>query len=227
MEQEYETIDLRELFGIVRGHLLMILAVAVLFATIGGLFTAFLITPQYEANATMIVNTRQDQTAVVTNDQLTSAKNLVSTYGIIVRSDMVLNKVIAALGLPMNYQELGAKVTVSAVDATQVMQITVVDPDPALAKSIVKEITTVAPDIIKDTVEAGSVKVISEARAGENPVSPNLPMNIAVSFMLGLVVTIGIVLLKEMLNNTFKTEADITKNLHIPVLGVIPRVEGK
>ncbi|MEG2673039.1 MAG: GNVR domain-containing protein, partial [Ruthenibacterium sp.] len=85
----------------------------------------------------------------------------------------------------------------------------------------------ISPDVIMDTVEAGSVKVISESRAGENPVSPNLIMNIAVSFMLGLVVTTGIVLLKEMLNNTFKTDADITKNLHLPILGVIPKVEDK
>ncbi|MEG2596421.1 MAG: Wzz/FepE/Etk N-terminal domain-containing protein [Ruthenibacterium sp.] len=227
MEQEYETIDLRELFGIIRGHLLMILTVAILFAVGGGLFTAFLITPQYEASATMIVNTRQDQNAVVTSDQLNSARNLVSTYGIIVRSDMVLDKVIAALNLPMNYQELGKKVTVSAVNETQVMEITATDPDPALAKAIVKEITKISPDVIMDTVEAGSVKVISESRAGENPVSPNLMMNIAVSFMLGLVVTTGIVLLKEMLNNTFKTDADITKNLHLPILGVIPKVGDK
>lgn len=227
MEQEYETIDLRELFGIIRGHIIMILAVAILFAVGGGLFTVFLITPQYEASATMIVNTRQDQNAVVTNDQLTSAKNLVSTYGIIVRSDMVLDKVIATLNLPLTYQQLGQKVTVSAVEATQVMKITVTDPSAERAKSIVKEITMIAPDVIMDTVEAGSVKVISEARGSENPVSPNRVMNVAVSFMLGIVLSTGIVLLKEMLNNTFKTDADITKNLHIPVLGVIPKVEDK
>ena len=34
-------------------------------------------TPQYQAEATMIVNNRQDQTVSITNDQLVSAQKLV------------------------------------------------------------------------------------------------------------------------------------------------------
>ena len=225
MEQEYETIDLKEIFYIIKNNLITIIAVTIVFALIGALITAFLLTPQYEATATMIVNTRQDQTATITNDQITSAKNLVSTYSIIVKSDTVLNKVIKNLKLSITYETMKEKVTVSAVDATQVMQIAVQDADPALAKSIVSEIIKVAPDIIKDMVEAGSVKVISEARVGENPVSPSLKKNVAIAGLLGFVLCVGIVLLKEMLNNTFKTDEDITKHLGLVVLGVIPEVE--
>lgn len=225
MEQDYETIDLRELFYIIRNNIVAIIAVTVLFAVAGGMITMFMITPMYAASATLIVNTRQDQSATVTNDQLNSAKNLVDTYAIIIKSDTVLNTVIDNLGLDMSYTLLLNSVTVSAVDSTQVMQISVQNEDPALAKSIVAEITSIAPDIIVDKVEAGSVKVISEARAGEKPVSPSLKKNVAIAALLGLVISAGFVLLREMLNNTFKSDEDIQKNLGIPVLGVIPRVE--
>ena len=36
----------------------------------------------------------------------------------------------------------------------------------------------------------------------------------------------AVFILKELLNNTYKTEADITKDLGLPVLGVIPLEEG-
>ncbi|NLS85063.1 MAG: capsular biosynthesis protein [Ruminococcaceae bacterium] len=225
MEQNYETIDLRELFFIIKNNVVAIIAVTVLFAVAGGMVTMFMITPMYEASATMIVNTRQDQTANVTNDQINSAKNLVDTYAIIIKSDTVLSSVISDLNLDMTYSQLSSSVTVSAVDSTQVMQVSVQNADPALAKSIVAEITAIAPEIILDKVEAGSVKVISEARAGDKPVSPSLTKNVAIAALLGLVLSVGFVLLREMLNNTFKSDEDIQKNLGIPVLGVIPRVE--
>ena len=225
MEQNYETIDLRELFFIIKNNIVAIIPVTVLFAVAGGMVTMFMITPMYEASATMIVNTRQDQTANVTNDQINSAKNLVDTYAIIIKSDTVLSSVISDLNLDMTYSQLSSSVTVSAVDSTQVMQVSVQNADPALAKSIVAEITAIAPEIILDKVEAGSVKVISEARAGDKPVSPSLTKNVAIAALLGLVLSVGFVLLREMLNNTFKSDEDIQKNLGIPVLGVIPRVE--
>ena len=97
---------------------------------------------------------------------LTTAKNLVATYGIIVKSDTVLDQVIEELGLDMTYEQLADRVSVSAVDSTQVMQISVQDENPAEAKAIVGKIVEIAPDVIQEAVEAGSVKVISDARCG-------------------------------------------------------------
>ena len=180
MEQEYETIDLREILFLIKNNLLAIVASTVICALLGFIVTTFLITPQYEASATMIVNSRQEQTANLTNDMITTAKNLVATYSIIVKSDTVLNEVIGQLGLELSYEQLEKMVTVSAVDSTQVMKIAVEDENPAQAKAIAEAITQIAPPIIQDQVEAGSVKVISEARAGEKPVSPNKRMNTAI-----------------------------------------------
>ena len=92
MEQEYDTIDLRQLFEIVRRNLLLIVAVTVLFAAGGYLGTTFLITPQYEASAMLIVNSREGQQlqGSVTNDSLNSAKQLVETYSVILKSDCLL-----------------------------------------------------------------------------------------------------------------------------------------
>ncbi len=225
MEQEYETIDLREILFLIKNNLLAIVASTVICALLGFIVTTFLITPQYEASATMIVNSRQEQTANLTNDMITTAKNLVATYSIIVKSDTVLDEVIGQLGLELSYEQLEKKVTVSAVDSTQVMKIAVEDENPAQAKAIAEAITRIAPPIIQDKVEAGSVKVISEARAGEKPVSPNKRMNTAIAGLLGLVLSVGAVFLREMLNNTFKTDEDIQKYLGFTVLGVIPHVE--
>lgn len=229
MEQEYETIDLRELFLLVKKNILMILAVTVVSAVVGFLISAFLLSPQYEASATLIVNSREDQTAqtTITNDQITSATKLVDTYSVILTSDTVLDKAIADLGLTLDYEELLDKVTVESVNGTQVMKISVQDEDPVLAQSIVANIVEQAPEIIIQTVKAGSVEVISQAKTAEEPVSPKKVLNTALAGILGLVLSLGFVLLRNVMNNKFMTDDDISKKLGLTVLGVIPQIDIK
>lgn len=223
--QDYETIDLLELLGVVRRHIVALLLTTVLAAAAGFAVSKFLMTPQYQASALMIVNTRQDTTANVTSDQLNSASKLVSTYSIIVKSDTVLNKVIANLGLNMSYETLAGKVGVAAVDDTQVMEITVTDANPDGARKVCEQITQVAPDAILTAVEAGSVKVISAASVDPDPVSPNVMRNTAIAGVLGLVVCLGVLFLQVLLDNKINTEEDVTKQLGLNVIGVIPDYE--
>ena len=224
LEQEYDTIDLRQLFEIVRRNLLLIVAVTILFAAGGYLGTTFLITPQYEASAMLIVNSREGQQlqGSVTNDSLNSAKQLVETYSVILKSDTVLDQTIEDLDLPLTYDQLAAKVSITAVNDTQVMKITVQDADVNLAKDIVSNIVEQAPDVIINTVKAGSVEVVSDASANPNPVSPSKSRNTALAGMLGCILVVGILFMKSLFNNRIMTESDISQKLALPILGVIP-----
>ena len=224
--QNEETIDLLELFGMLWQHIFQILICTVIGAAVAFGVTKFLMVPQYESSAMMIVNTRQDVNANVTSDQINSATKLVETYSIIVKSDTVLSRVIDDLGLNLNYGELKDKVTVKSVNSTQVMQISVQDADPAAAQIICQKITQVCPDLIKDAVEAGSVKLISAASTPVQPVSPNTLKNTAVGALLGLVACAGVLVLRMLLNNKINNDADVQKYLDLPVLGVIPAYEG-
>lgn len=225
VDDDYDTIDLLEVLEVVRQHILIIILVTVIAAAAGFGFSRFVMVPQYEASALMIVNTRQDTTANVTSDQINSATKLVSTYSIIIKSDTVLQQVISNLGLTLTYDQLKERVTVSAVDDTQVMQITVRSDNPEWARQVCEQITTISPDVILESVEAGSVKLISQAAVTPEPVSPNVMKNTAIAAVLGLVVSIGIVVLRELLDNKIKSEDDIRKYLDLPVVGVIPDYE--
>lgn len=221
-DDDYDTIDLLEVLQVVRQHILVIILVTFIAAVAGFGVSRFVMVPQYQASALMIVNTRQDTTSNVTSDQINSATKLVSTYSIIIKSDTVLQQVINNLGLTLTYGELKDRVTVSAVDDTQVMQITVQSDNPEWARQVCEQITTISPNVILESVEAGSVKLISQASVTPDPVSPNVMKNTAIAALLGLVVSVGIVVLRELLDNKIKTEEDVRKYLDLPVVGVIP-----
>ena len=223
--EENEVIDLTEILSAVRQHLLELIFVTLAAALVGFMASKFLMTPKYDSSALMIVNTRQDVNANVTSDQINSATKLVSTYSIIIKSDTVLQQVIDNLGLNLTYAQLNKRVTVAAVDDTQVMKITVQSDSPEWARQGCEQIITVAPDVIKEAVEAGSVKVISNPSLATEPVSPNIMKNTMLAAAVGFVLVIGIIVLQVLLDNKINTEEDVTKYLDMTVLGVIPQYD--
>lgn len=105
------------------------------------------------------------------------------------------------------------------------MRVAVKDPDPYLAARIVRSISRVSPDVIVDSVEAGSCKVISQVDEPKTPVSPSITKNTSVAALLGLVISIAIVFVKYFFSNYIVDDDDVQKYLGIPVLGVIPQTE--
>ena len=107
------------------------------------------------------------------------------------------------------------------------MKIAAQDEDPQRAQQIVASIVEQAPDIIIQTVKAGSVEVISQPKVEDEPVSPKKIINTVIAGMLGLVLSLAFVFLRSMLNNKFMTDTDINRKLGLTVLGVIPQVNMK
>ena len=83
---QYVEIDIMEILALLKANIVYIILVTVIFGLAGFFWTEYLITPQYEASVNMIVNTRVDTSTTVSNDNINSAKSLVSTYAIIIMS---------------------------------------------------------------------------------------------------------------------------------------------
>lgn len=224
-EREYRLVFM-ELLMALKEKIAVILIAAIVAALAGWSVSAFLLTPKYEASINMIVNTRTDMTGNVTNDNISSAQNLVDTYAIIIKSNTVLNQVIDTLGLDTDYKGLYEQVSVNAINNTQVMKIAARSEDPEEAKRIVQTISEIAPDIVTSAVEAGSCKVVSQVYVNDKPISPDILQNTVIAGFLGLLIAIAIIVLLELMNDYIVDDVDIEKKLGIPALGVIPDVEG-
>lgn len=227
MQQENEMdfdIDLLEIFNLLKRKIAVIIVATLIGGILGFVTNKFFITPMYESSVNMIVNTRKDNNANVTNDNITSAQKMVSTYAIIIKSNTVLNRVIENLRLDTTYNELNSRVKVSSIDNTQVMKISIQDEDPIVASNIIKQISTIAPKIIVESVEAGSCKVISEIETTEKPVSPNVLKNTVLIAFLFMAGSMAVIIIKELMSNYIEDDDDVQKKLGLPVLGVIPEI---
>ncbi len=222
-------IDLGTVLNVLKRNLILIIVITLLFGLGSYLYSKFVIVKQYSASATLIVNNKSNDKTTYNTTELNAAQDLAEVYAIIIKSDTVLQQVIDNLHLNMTYTQLNSCVSVSSVNKTQVFKVTMRYPNPEFAKKVMDEIVKVAPPIIADKVEAGSVKVISEPRIDNNgnPVSPNLKRNALIGALIGLALVLAFVFLKEIINNKFKTEDDILNTLHVPLIGIIPSVDRK
>lgn len=225
MAKEEREIDLLQLVRMLWRDVKYIIVATLVMGLLGLIISGLFMTPIYEANTKMIVNTRSSDSDSLTNDQLNSAKNLVNTYAVIITSRDVLNRVIDDLNLNMSYKQLKNSVQVQAVDGTQIMEVVVHNPNPTVALSIADKILEIAPDVLVETVEAGSVKPVEQAHVGNKPVSPKILKNTIIAAAVGFFLACAVLVCMFFLDTTYKSEMDIQNDLGIPVLGVIPTIE--
>lgn len=225
-EQE---LDLGHLLSVLRQGWKAVVIFSVIGLIIGFSLAKWVITPQYASNTMLVVNAENNQNpnTTITNDQLTTAQELVNTYSVILTSDTVLDQVISDLNLKTDATTLAKNITVEGVNQTQVLKITVKDANPQVAKNIANDIARVAPDVIIRTVKAGSVEVVSDAKLESKPVFPNAALFSVIGLLIGLFGTYITLLVRDLLDHTFDSEEDVEKCLDISVIGVIPVVQTK
>lgn len=220
-----ETIDLREYFFIIKKKLWVIALSAALCGLISGLVSFFVLDPVYETQTTLIVNKEVDEEMgqKSTTDDLNYVQKVALTYGEIIKSNTVITSTIKELGLDLTYEELIDSINVTNVADTQIIKISVQNTNPYLATSICNTIPKIFEVEAQRVVKASGIEVIDKAVVPKNPIKPNKMMNIAIAMVLGVMVSVFIIFLREALNTTIKEPKDIEDKLGIPVFGVVPK----
>lgn len=78
---------------------------------------------------------------------------------------------------------------------------------------------------IQQAMQTSDIFVIDDAYLPENPIKPNLMLNLAVAVLLALMLSVGIIFLLDYLDNTIKNEDDLQQISDLPVLGIIPDLD--
>lgn len=219
-------IDLREIFALLLDKLAIIALVAVLGAAVAFTFTKFLISPVYQSKTQVYVtNNKLTTTDQINVSDLQSSNYLTKDYMILVKSNPVLEKVIADLGLKMSTTELAGKISVSTPTDTRILTIAVNDKDPMMAKKIADAVREASKAQIQSVMGIETVNTVEEANLPENSISPNTKVNVLIGFMLGFVIAVAVIIIRFMLDDTIKAQEDVEKYLGLSVLGLIPELE--
>lgn len=221
-----ESIDLKDIFIMLRKRLWVILLITIVATLAAAIISFWVLEPIYEANTTLYVGKNISSEGAMVYQDIQLSGQLVKDYRELAKSRLVSNIVINELKLEdTTSAQISDMLEVNLKSDTRIIEITAQHTDPEFAKMVTNKVADVFKRKAVELIEVDNVQVIDVAEVPEEPIKPNKLANIAIGFILGLMVSFGLVFLVEYLDSTIKTPEDVEKYLGAVVIGVIPKFE--
>lgn len=223
-----EELDLKQLVNIFWNKRLHVISIVLIFLIIGTVYTFLFVTPKYKSYTSLVLarseSTKENETdtSTITQTDITLNQKLVSTYSELVKSKNVLREVIKNLNINESEENLKDNITVSAVKDTELIQITVTNYYPDRASDIANEIAKVFTKKVGEIYNINNVYIVDEAERANTPYNINHIKDIAIFIAIGLIVSVGYVLISNLLDTTVKSAEDIEKELGVVTIASIP-----
>ncbi|MDG0811829.1 YveK family protein [Cohnella rhizosphaerae] len=226
-------LDLRDYFRIVRKRLWWIVGVVLIVTVAAGLYSIYVKDPIYQASTKIIVNQTSAQVMAnqpqLNSDMVNTNIRMIETYKEIIKTPAILDKVVQYYPqLQLTSEQLAEKIKVSSVNNTQVMTVGVTDLSYRKAAEIANAVSEIFRQEIPNIFNVENVSILNNAKLepaqSPSPISPNIPLNIAIAFIVSLMLSVGVAFLLEYLDDSIKTEQDVERYLELPVLASISKV---
>ena len=211
-----EEIDLKELFLFVKSKLGLLIIITAGVCLLGCVYGLFIQKPMYESYTTVILSGNE---STITQSDIAMNKNLVNTYAEIVKSRRVLDQVITELNSDLSYEQLMGKISVTAVNNTEIIRISVNDADAIIAKKIANSTAKHFTKEVTDLMGMDNVDILDEAIEAKSPYNINVIKQIIIYFMLGLVLAAGILFTIFYFDRSVKSIEQVEQKIKLPILG--------
>lgn len=222
--------ELRDYLRTLHKYWVLILATTLVGIAVGA-GVSILATPQFQATTQLYVSVRGEGQAIGDLAQgSTLARQSVSTYASIVRTESVLGPVIDDLDLDTTSAALAGRVAAHAPLDQSLVLITVTGTDPAQTADIANAVGQSLKDLVEQNLEAPategspslvSLSTVQPAAVPTAPVSPRVPVNIGLGLLVGLVLGIAAALGRAALDTRIHSLTDIERATDSPILGGI------
>lgn len=224
-------IDLGQLVNALVKKAWLISLVSIVCAVVLFFGTYFFVTPTYKSSVKLYVNNSALSSVSgivmdsISSSDISASRGLVKTYIVILNTRETLNDVIDYAGVDLTYAQVKNMISATAVDSTEVFQVTVTSTDPQEAEKLANAIAYILPNRIKNIVDGTSAKVVEYAIVPRSPSGPSYIKNAVMGFMVGLVLSAGLIVVLELLDVTVRKEEDIARSCTAPVLAAVPDME--
>jgi len=202
----------------------LIVYITLICMMIAGIYSFFIVQPLYESNVSIIIGKGEARYFLedgYTNSDVSLYLQVAKTYEEIAESRMVWDRVEESL------KDEGLKeienIKVASKSGTQIITITVSHPSSKnvaiYANAFAEQFIQVADEMLP----AGELRILDKAEQPKTQASPNRILNMAISVLFGLILSVVIIFLSEYFNPIIELEQDVVDCFNLPILGVLPR----
>lgn len=220
-------LDIHDYLRILRRSWILVVASTLVGLSIGAGLSV-LTKPTYSSDTQLFVALQNSGSVQDLQQGNTFSQARVQSYVKTVTTPMVLQPAIDSLGLDISANELAESVKASTDLNTVLINISVTNESPVQAAAVAQ---AVANSLIKavDTLEKPksnspspiNLSIITPAAAPTQASAPNTRLNLLLGLLIGLAFGVGAAVLRSVLDNRIRTEADLRHATDAPVLGGI------
>lgn len=211
-----EEINLNELFHYYISKLFVIILFAFIGLGLGVFYSAIIQKPLYSSYTTILLKDSGNNAT------------LLKTYGELIKSKNVLNKVNSNLGLNYNADDLKGMISVESLNGTEIIKITVNNSKPEDAAKLANEIASVFNSEIGSYYSnVKSSMIVDKAEVSTSPYNVHLMKQIVIGTFIGGIIGIVVVFIKFYFDTTVKSSEEVESKLNLPVIGIIPLIGGR
>ncbi|MBL0386115.1 polysaccharide biosynthesis tyrosine autokinase [Tumebacillus sp. ITR2] len=197
--------------------LLVVFAVATSYV-----FTTHFVTPQYRATTKLIVNLKPTENTDAFLSDVMAYPKMMKTYNEILKSYTVTSAVVSKLGLKMTPEALGASITITSVNESQIIAVQVTDSDEKRVALLADEVSYMFIDKVEQIMQSDNIFVLDKAQGrGVVKLKPNLNMNLLTAAVLAVLAGVGGLVLREYLDTRLKMREEVKSALGLVMVGEI------
>lgn len=188
-----------------------------------------LTTPLYQASTRLFVATSSSSSLSDLYQGNRLSQERVLSYTELLMGQTLAQRTIDKLGLDMSPDELTANVKASAKAETVLIDVAVLDKSPVRARDIANALSDEFVVMVNELESPSKgatpdARVVVEQRATvpDEPVIPKTIRNLAAGLALGLMLGIGLAVLRDLLDNTIKDRETLEDLTGVGLVGRIP-----
>lgn len=224
--REYYTIDFTHIAKFVWGKVWLVILSGVLATAIGFYISSVVIEPTYASSILLYVNNTSSNPGnagfSMSSSEISAAQSLVKTYGEILNNRTTLERVIEKASLPYTNKQLAHMIVTAPSNDTEVMLVKVTCTDPYEAARIANCIAEVLPVRISEIIDGASVEIVDYAVPNLEKVAPNVAKQTSISLMLGILLSLLVLIVAAMMDDTIHSEEYVIQNYEYPILAKVP-----
>lgn len=217
-----ENINIKEIFESLKKRYKLIIAITLGFTIISIILSFFVIKPKYEANTKLFIGKQESKKTDYDSNDVQMYQKLLTTYAEVLKTDDIIEESLKKSHIDEEVDAAQKNLKVTPRADTQILEISYTDTNKEDAAKFLNALTSNFMKESKKLIPNGNTQVIQKVKVPEKAVSPNKKLNILIAFVLGLMISVGVSLLLELMDNTFKSKDELEKFLEIPVLATIP-----
>ncbi len=219
--------ELRDYVRAVRAHWVLAVVMLLLSVSAAGAVTV-LMTPEYTATTRLFVSTPETESTTTAYQGSQFSQQRVLSYAEIIRGKNVAQLVIDELGLDISAGALAGQVTTAVVPDTVLLDATVTDTSPLRAQTLANAVATKFIELVSQLeTPVGAeaplvvVTVVEAASLPGEPLIPDVPLNLSIGVMVGILLGLGLPVARAALDNTVKSKSDIVDATGAPTIGAV------